>query len=40
MELVNNAQVGCQVGPMNAETSYGSCRHSCAINDGKKGHPR
>ena len=40
MELVDNALAGCQVGPMAAETGYGSCRHSCAIDNGKKGQPR
>ena len=40
MKLVDNARVGCQVGPIIAETGCGSYRHGCAIDYGKKGQPR
>ena len=40
VELVDNAQVGCRVGLMTVEIGYGSYRHGCAIDDGKKGQPR
>ena len=40
VELVDNARPGCQVRQMIAEISYCSCLHGCAIDDGKKGHPR
>ena len=40
MELVDNAHSWVSSRAMTAEIGYGSYRHGCAIDDGKKGQSR